>query len=70
MNKTAVYDKECADTTLSADESGLVTFGVPYIVNPELPEHFAQHAPCDNTDPASFYGSDARAYTDCPAMTH
>lgn len=65
----AGYDKARANAALAAGEADLVAFGVPYIANPDLPERFAQDAPLNSADPATFYGGDARGYTDYPAMS-
>lgn len=64
----AGYDKARANAALAAGEADLVAFGVPYIANPDLPERFAQDAPLNSADPATFYGGDAGGYTDYPAM--
>lgn len=64
----AGYDKARANAALAAGEADLVAFGVPYIANPDLPERFAQDAPLNAADPATFYGGDAKGYTDYPAL--
>lgn len=64
----AGYDKTRANAALAAGEADLVAFGVPYIANPDLPERVAQGAPLNAADPATFYGGDAKGYTDYPAL--
>lgn len=64
----AGYDKLRANAALAAGDADLVAFGVPYIANPDLPERFARDAPLNNAEPATFYGGDAKGYTDYPAM--
>jgi len=65
----AGYDKARANAVLAAGDADLVAFGVPYIANPDLPERFAQDAPLNDADPATFYGGDAKGYTDYPALS-
>ncbi len=62
------YDRERANAALAAGAADLIAFGVLYIANPDLPERFAQNAPLNTPDPATFYGGDAAGYTDYPAM--
>ena len=62
------YDKSRANAELAAGEVDLVAFGVPYLANPDLPERLRQDAPLNEPDPASFYGGDARGYTDYPFL--
>jgi N-ethylmaleimide reductase len=64
----AGYDKLRANAALAAGDADLVAFGVPYIANPDLPERFARDAPINSADPATFYGGDAKGYTDYPVM--
>lgn len=57
---------ETATATLAAGEADAVAFGVPFIANPDLPERFRQSAPLNAPDPATFYGSGSKGYTDYP----
>lgn len=65
----AGYGKARANAALAAGDADLVAFGVPYIANPDLPERFAQDAPLNSADPATFYGGDAKGYTDYPMLS-
>ena len=62
------YDFELADKVLSANEADLIAFGKPFISNPDLVERFRRGAPLNTPDKATFYGGDARGYTDYPAL--
>ena len=62
------YDKILANAELAAGEADLVAFGVPYLANPDLPERLRQDAALNTPDPDSFYGGDARGYTDYPFL--
>jgi N-ethylmaleimide reductase len=58
-----------ADTVLDAKLADLVSFGVPYIANPDLVERFRRDAPMNAPDPSTFYGEGAKGYTDYPALS-
>jgi len=45
-----------------------VTFGRPFIANPDLPERFRQNAPLNAWDDSTFYGGDEHGYTDYPTL--
>ena len=46
----------------------LVSFGVPFIANPDLPRRFSLGADLNPADQATFYGGDAHGYTDYPTL--
>ena len=62
------YDRERAEAVLRAGAADLVSFGVLFIANPDLPERFRKGAGLNEPDPASFYGGDERGYVDYPAL--
>ena len=62
------YDQARAEAALSESAADLVAFGQPYIANPDLVARFAQDAPLNTPDPATFYGGDAKGYTDYPRL--
>jgi len=45
----------------------IVAFGTLFLANPDLPERFAEGAPLNAPDRATFYGGDHRGYIDYPA---
>ena len=53
---------------IGAGRCELVTFGRPFIANPDLPERLRRDAPLNDWDEATFYGGDERGYTDYPAL--
>ena len=63
------YTADRAEATLAAGAADLVAFGVPYIANPDLAERFQQGAELNTSDPKTFYGGDAKGYTDYPALS-
>ncbi|MET9689569.1 alkene reductase [Streptomyces sp. NPDC006514] len=54
---------------LSLIEDGvadLLAFGVLFLANPDLPDRLRTEGPYNTPDPATFFGGDARGYTDYP----
>lgn len=62
------YTAEEARTRISQGRCDLVTFGRPFIANPDLPERFRQNAPLNEWDDSTFYGGDEHGYTDYPTL--
>lgn len=62
------YDKAKGDALLAAGGADLVSFGVPFVANPDLVERYRQDAPLNAPDADLFYGEGARGYTDYPAL--
>ena len=64
------YDKDKADAVLRDATADLVSFGVPFIPNPDLPERYRRNAALNPPDRDTFYGSGAHGYVDYPALNH
>ncbi|MDO9502060.1 alkene reductase [Falsiroseomonas sp.] len=64
----AGYDKARAQADIASGRADLIAFGSSYIANPDLVERLKQDAPLNPPDQASFYGGDAKGYTDYPAL--
>lgn len=62
------YTSEEARTRISEGRCDLVTFGRPFIANPDLPERFRENAPLNDWDDSTFYGGDEHGYTDYPTL--
>lgn len=62
------YTAEEARKRIGSGRCDLVTFGRPFIANPDLPERFRQHAELNKWDDSTFYGGDERGYTDYPTL--
>lgn len=58
------YDKETAERTLAAREADLISFGVPFIANPDLVARYRSGAPLSPADPSAFYGGSDQGYID------
>ncbi|MCP3143511.1 alkene reductase [Pyxidicoccus xibeiensis] len=62
------FTPESANAIITAGMADLVSFGAPFLANPDLPERFQKGASLNPADPSTFYGGDARGYTDYPAL--
>jgi len=60
------YDRAAADAAIASGAADLVAFGTAFLANPDLPARLAAGARLNAPDPATFYGGDARGYTDYP----
>ena len=60
------YDAKTAEDILVRGEADLVSFGRLTLSNPDLIERFRSNGPFNQPDPDTFYGGDARGYTDYP----
>jgi N-ethylmaleimide reductase len=61
--------KETGAALIDAKEADLVSFGVPFIANPDLVARFQNDWPLAQPDPSSFYLPGPGGYTDYPAYT-
>jgi len=59
--------KDSAQRLLDAGEADAAAFGKLIIANPDLPRRLATDAPLNAWDMSTFYGPDAKGYTDYPA---
>lgn len=62
------YDFARGNAALAAGEADMVSFGVSFIANPDLPVRFAKGAELNTPDPTTFYGGTEKGYTDYPFL--
>ena len=62
------YSRDMAAEAVSSGRADLVAFGRFFIANPDLVERFRLNAPLNEPDRATFYGGDAKGYTDYPGL--
>jgi len=62
------YDRDRAEAVLQEGRAQLVSFGAPFIANPDLVARFARGATLALPDRATMYGGGAGGYTDYPAL--
>ena len=58
------YDKDSAESDLSAGKGDLVAFGRPFISNPNLVEKMKNGAPLNAPNAETFYTPGEKGYTD------
>jgi 2,4-dienoyl-CoA reductase-like NADH-dependent reductase (Old Yellow Enzyme family) len=59
---------QSAEALIREKKADLVSFGVPYIANPDLVERIRAGAAFNEAEPATFYASGAKGYTDYPSL--
>ena len=62
------YTFERAQKALADGVLDAVTFGAPFIANPDLVDRFRTGAPLNTPQPESFYKGTTQGYTDYPFM--
>lgn len=62
------YDASRAEEAIQSGISNLVSFGMPFIANPDLVERFQQNAPFNEVDTSTFFQGGAKGYTDYPTL--
>lgn len=62
------YDFDLGNQAIASNATDLVAYGVPYIANPDLLERFQTGAALNAPDPATFYSSGTKGYTDYPTL--
>ncbi|WP_395504291.1 alkene reductase [Ectopseudomonas hydrolytica] len=62
------YDAKSAEAALKAGEAALVSFGTPFVANPDLPERFARGAELAQADRATLYGGEDAGFIDYPSL--
>lgn len=62
------FTREAAERALQDDIADLVSFGVPYIANPDLVERFERNIRLNDANRATFYTPGAEGYIDYPTI--
>ena len=62
------YSGETAEKSLENSQTDFIAFGSDFIANPDLPQRIRQGAALSPADLNTFYGGDAKGYTDYPAL--
>ncbi|TCL74799.1 alkene reductase [Rhizobium sp. BK251] len=62
------YDRQAAIDAVESGRADLVSFGKPFIANPDLVERLQKDLPLNRPDQATFYGGGSNGYTDYPAL--
>ena len=62
------YDEQSGTAAVEDGAADLISFGAPFLANPDLPERFRRHAPLNHEDAATFYTGEEKGYTDYPVL--
>jgi N-ethylmaleimide reductase len=62
------FDAASANEAVAGGQADLVSFGVPFLANPDLVRRYREGAPLNAPDRATFYGGDAHGYVDYPTL--
>jgi 2,4-dienoyl-CoA reductase-like NADH-dependent reductase (Old Yellow Enzyme family) len=62
------FDLDSANAAIDAGKADAVMFGKAYIANPDLVDRLRKRAPLNAPDFTTFYGPDAKGYTDYPTL--
>jgi N-ethylmaleimide reductase len=62
------YDLARANAAITQRTADLVSFAALFLANPDLPERLRRGGPFNPPDRKTFYGGDAKGYTDYPAL--
>ncbi|MDR6291461.1 N-ethylmaleimide reductase [Inquilinus ginsengisoli] len=60
------FEPDTAETAVASGVASLIAFGRHFIANPDLPKRIELGLPLNCYDRSSFYGFEARGYTDYP----
>lgn len=60
------FDRQAGNAAVAEGLADLVSFGLLFVANPDLPERFAEGAPLNAPDASTLYVGGARGYTDYP----
>lgn len=63
------FTKESAEKIIESGVADAVSFGVPFISNPDLPRRFKENLPLNETNFNTVYAEGALGYTDYPALS-
>lgn len=62
------FDRERAEAAIASGSAELISFGAPFIANPDLVERMRRGTAWSAPDPTTFYTPGPRGYTDYPAL--
>ena len=62
------YDAVTGNAAIEDGPADLVSFGVTFLANPDLPDRFRRGAPLNPADMATYYAGEEKGYTDYPAL--
>ncbi len=64
------YDARSGNETIEKGDADLISFGVLFLANPDLPERFRKNVPFNSADVATFYMGEEKGYIDYPKLEY
>ncbi len=64
------YDVRSGNEAIEKGDADLISFGVLFLANPDLPLRFIKKAPLNSADVAAFYAGEEKGYIDYPNMRY
>jgi len=58
------YDFRIGNESIEKGDADLISFGVLFLANPDLPERFRKNAPLNQADVATYYNGEEKGYID------
>ena len=62
------FDAQRAEDAIHSGRADMISFGVPFIANPDLVERFKQNTSFNELDQSTFYQGGEKGYTDYPNL--
>lgn len=62
------FDANSGAAAITSGRAHAITYGRPFIANPDLVDRYRQGAPLNTPDGDTFYGGDEKGYTDYPSL--
>jgi N-ethylmaleimide reductase len=62
------YNAQTGNAAIEEGRADLISFGVSFLANPDLPERFRRNAPLTSEDVPTFYAGEEKGYTDYPTL--
>jgi N-ethylmaleimide reductase len=62
------YDFRSGNEAIEKGDADLISFGILFLANPDLPERFRKNAPLNQADVATYYNGEEKGYIDYPKL--
>ncbi len=62
------YDLRSGNEAIENGDADLISFGVSFLANPDLPLRFMKNAPLNQADVSTFYVGEKKGYIDYPGL--
>jgi N-ethylmaleimide reductase len=62
------FDDKTGNAAIEDGKADLISYGISFLSNPDLPERFKRVAPLNKEDIATFYAGEEKGYTDYPTL--